>query len=313
VEYVRLRRSHLRVSRLGFGCEPLGGTDWGEVDVCTIQKAVQTAYERGVTLFDTADVYGLGLSEQRLAEALGTNRHSAVISTKFGVNWREDPKWTRAETFLDSSPKRVRKALANSLERLRIDHIPLYFVHWPDATTPLEVTLLALKCYQENGQIGEIGLSNFSASQIEQASSLVRIAAVQLQYNLIDCQAEEELLPLCEQLGISVIAYGTLAQGLLTGKYDESVAFDENDRRYRLPHFQPAHIERNLAAVRRLREVGGRYNKAPAQVAIRWVLEHPAVDAVIVGAKTPTQVESNLGAMDWTLSKDDYHYLATDY
>jgi aryl-alcohol dehydrogenase-like predicted oxidoreductase len=311
VEYVKLGNTDLVVSQIGFGSEPLGGTDWGPVNQDMAIAAVSQALELGINFFDTADVYGLGRSEQLLSKALGPRRHDVIIATKFGVNWEGNSEGGRAKTFPDSRPRWVVEALENSLRRLRIDTIPLYYIHWPDPNTPLANTLEALVKCQESGKIKYLGVSNFAPDQIREVNQIVSLAAVQLQYNLINCQIEQALLLSCQNLGISVLAYGPLAQGLLTGKYDIDTIFGQDDRRHRLPHFQREDMVENLKTVDRLKEVGINYGKSPAQVAIRWVLESPAISCVITGAKSPAQIENNVGALGWHLTSQDYEYLRT--
>jgi aryl-alcohol dehydrogenase-like predicted oxidoreductase len=167
MEYAAL--ADLKVSRIIFGCEALGGTDWGKVDVPAVQAAVAHAWDRGINTFDVADVYGLGRAETALAEALGPRRHDAVIITKFGVNWRQGKNGGRAETFRDASPAHAKKAAENSLRRLKIDCIPLYLVHWPDPRTPLADTRAALEELKAAGKIRRYGLSNFPGRRLAAA------------------------------------------------------------------------------------------------------------------------------------------------
>lgn len=313
MEYRKLGHSELAISRLGFGAEPLGGIDWGEVDEKKAMAAVRQAVERGINYFDTADVYGLGRSEIVLSRALGSKRHDVVVGTKFGVNWHDPAPGQRAQVFYDSSPQRVLEALENSLRRLRLDTIPLYYIHWPDPNTPLEETLAVLARCKEAGKIRAIGLSNFSASQISTASQIVEIDAVQVQYNLIDRFAEIEIFPLCKRLGISVFTYGSLAQGLLTGKYGLDTTFAQDDRRHRLTHFQSGQRKAHQKAIDSLRDVAQMYSKEISQVALRWILENPAVTCAIVGAKNPAQVVSNSGAVGWGLGHREMQRLGQGY
>jgi len=232
-----------------------------------------------------------------------------VIATKGGVNWLPEPQG-RAKTYLDSSPKHLVEAVEASLQRLRIDTIPLYFIHWPDPKTPIAETMDALARCKEQGKIGDVGLSNFSPSQVRQAAQYMKIAAVQLQYNLIDRSGEAELLACCRELDIHVIAYGVLAQGLLTGKYPSPPVFEQNDRRHRLRHFQSDVIQEKMKFVERLKLVSVKYDKTPAQTAIRWVLDNPDVHFALAGAKSPTQIEHNVGALEWHLTPADYRFLS---
>lgn len=310
IESAKLSHTDLVVSRLAFGCEPLGGVDWGQFDMRLAVQAVEDALDFGVNFFDTADVYGLGRSERILSAALRARRHDAIILSKFGVNWQASQDGGRARTFLDSSPRRVVEALEASLRRLRIDCIPLYLVHWPDPRTPIAATMDALVRCREAGKIEHIGVSNFPAPLIRTAHRLAGLALVELSYSLLGREAEKDVFPCCQELGISVLAYGVLGQGLLTGKYGPGARFGSNDRRSRLECFHGEHLAQNLKLVDRLRAVGRRYGKTPAQVAIRWVLDHPAVTAAIIGIKSSRQLEENLGAMNWLLEANDWEYLA---
>lgn len=310
MECVRLSRIDLIISRVGFGCEPLGGADWGYVDESDAVAAVSRALDLGINFFDTADVYGLGRSEEILSRALGERRKDVVIATKFGVNWHKGPTTGRARTFFDCSPRRTIEALEGSLRRLQVDCIPLYLVHWPDPKTPIGETMQALMKCREEGKIRHIGVSNFPASQIREAHQAADLSAVELPYNLIDRRCEAEVLPLCRELGLAVIAHGPLAQGLLTGKYDLNSRFGQDDRRHRLPHFQGKALVEHLRIVDRLKEVGERHQRSPAQVAIRWLLDYTSVTCAITGAKSPPQIEDNVGAVGWSLAQDECRYLA---
>lgn len=305
MEQVRFGNTDLRVSRIGFGCEPLGGCDWGQVDEPEAVKAVHRALDLGINFFDTADIYGLGRSEEVLSKALGERRRDVIIATKFGVNWVRDPKGGRAKTFYDSSPKRAIEALEGSLRRLRIDTISVYQVNWPDPDTPIADTMEALVKCQAAGKIRCIGLCNFPAPLIREAHNVSPLASLQAKYNLLDRQIEGEILGCCAELGLAVLAWGSLAQGLLSGKYGPESRFGNDDRRSRLEHFQGEKLAENLKLVDKLREIGARYGKTPAQVAVRWVLTNPLVTCAIVGAKKPVQVEENAEATGWNLSEPD--------
>jgi len=219
MEYVRVPQSGLRVSRIGFGCEQLGGFDWGVVDEKLAAAAVEKALASGVNFFDTANVYGLGRSEEVLSTALGQRRHEVVIATKCGLNWTPSRNGNRARTYVDSKPQTVVQSLEGSLRRLRVDSIGLCFLHWPDPHVPLEQTLEALERCLRTGKIRSLGLSNYPASLIRKACQVAPISAAESPYSLIDRDAEKQVFACCRDHGISVIAYGALGQGLLTGKY----------------------------------------------------------------------------------------------
>jgi len=310
MEYIRLFNTDLTISRLIFGCEPLGGTDWGKIDKNLLDQSVSKALDLGISCFDVANVYGLGLAEERLSQTLGSKRHEVVIISKFGVNWEKPLGQNRAKTFLDCSPERVISSSEGSLQRLRVDCIPIYLVHWPDPKTPIDKTLEVLLQCQKEGKIQYFGVSNFPLTLLREANHFKNIGIVELQYNLVDRISEEELLPYCRTEKINVFAYGALAQGLLTGKYDASTTFEKDDRRHRLPHFQPNFIKKNLQILDKLKTIGDRYGKTLSQVAIRWILDNPSISAAIVGAKTPYQTEMNLGALEWQLTSEERAYLS---
>jgi aryl-alcohol dehydrogenase-like predicted oxidoreductase len=305
---IRISGREVAVDGVAMGCEPLGGTDWGAYDPAQAEAAVCRALDLGVTVFDTADVYGLGLSEEVLSRALGPRRHDVVIVTKFGVAWEEGGR--RARTWRDASPARVRAALLASLRRLRLDRIPLYLVHWPDPATPVEATMEALARCRDEGLVEAVGVSNFTPELVRRAHAVLPLAALELQYSLLDRGAEAGLLPLARELGVTVLAYGPLAQGLLTGKYGAGARFGANDRRHRLGHFRGRGLERALEVVGRVCAAAERLGRTPAQVALRWVLDHPAVSCAIAGAKSPAQVEANAGVAGWRLPPEMREALA---
>lgn len=291
----------------------LGGTDWGAVDIQAAMATVRKAHCRGISTFDTADVYGLGRSEEVLANALGEMRAQVTICSKFGVNWRNRVSAGRAETFRDCRPERVSEALENSLRRLRLECIPLYLVHWPDPSVPISDTIGALRRCHEQGKLVGVGVSNFAADEIRQAHAMFPLSVVQLPLSLIAARRSAEAIQCCRELGIRVMCYGPLAQGLLTGKYGPGSRFGTDDRRYRLPHFRPEFLARSAVALEHLRQVAARHGKTPAQAALRWVLDHPAVSSAVVGAKTPQQLDENLGAVGWALAIDEWDSMLADW
>jgi len=293
-----------RISRLGLGGCPLGGHGWGKVDDSESLAAVRRAVDRGIAFFDTADVYGLGHSEEILAKGLGALRHKVVIASKFGV--RRD---AGGRTCKDISPLYLRTALEASLRRLRVDCIPLYYAHWPDGVTPVTEVMSELMRVREEGKIRWIGLSNFSSPEVEQALAVGPVHAVQAQFSLLARRSAADLLPVVRRSKTALVTWGSLAQGMLTGEFDARSIFAADDRRSRYEAFQGAAYRTNLAAVEVVKQVAERYGKTPAQVAIRWLLDTPGVGAVLFGAKRPAQVDENLGADGWRLDDADYRLL----
>ena len=305
-----LKNAGFEVTSLGLGCEPLGGTDWGHIDHDEVRSAVGRAFDLGIRVFDTADVYGLGRSEIELSKALGVNRHKATVITKFGVRWEQNGNKKRALTYKDASPAYLTQALENSLRRLDLDTIPVYLVHWPDQSTLIDDTLDALERLRVQGKIISYGLSNFDNKSIESLVKNYNVSAVTLPYNLVEREKLKLLSNVLESSDILSFSYGPLAQGLLTGKYMCDAKFDTSDRRHRLPHFSSQMWVRNKNLLDFLEILGEKYDKTISQVALRWVLDSGSVDSVIVGAKSCKQIEENYSALGWRLSKEDVSELS---
>lgn len=307
MEYRKLGLTNLRVSRLAFGGWAIGGYGWGKINDRDSVAAIRKALDLGINFFDTADVYGLGHSEEVLSQALGEDRHKVVIATKFGKNWDKNGK-----TFLDASPKRVVEALEGSLKRLRIDCIPLYQIHWPDPKISIGETIRALKKCQQEGKIAHIGCSNFSPDQMREAQEIARIESLQAPYNFTDRKIEKEILPYCQRKKISVITYSPLVQGLFSGQYNINSKFDKDDIRGKYENWQGEKFKAGLKLTERLKEIGIRYEKTPAQIALRWILDNPSIGHVIVGIIKPEHITENAEAVDWKFLPED-HKMLTNY
>lgn len=299
MEYAFLGQTGISVSRLGFGCWAIGGHGWGAVDDDDSIRAIRHGLELGINFFDTADVYGLGHSEEVLARALGDDIKRVIIATKFGVVWDDHAKISR-----DISPARVRLALEGSLRRLKTDCIDLYQVHWPDGKTEVEETMDELKKCQDQGKVRFVGCSNFDSMLVDRSQSRHRLESSQFPYSVITRDAEEKYLPSCEKWRMSGLAYEPLAKGLLTGKFTVASVIGDNDVRLRDPNFGERY-QKNLRVVDCLRELGKKYGRLPAQVAIRWVLQDERVSVAITGMKTVPQVADNCGSVEWKLEDAD--------
>lgn len=281
------------VSRICFGCEPLGGSDWGRVEFADISSAVERALELGINFFDTADVYGLGLSELRLSEILGSRRHDVLIATKGGLSWQAGMSSERASIRRNSSPKYLQGAVEASLRRLRLDRLPIYFIHWPDPNTDIRATFECLTDLKDAGKIGWIGCSNFSVEQVRLASQVSNVSFVQLPMNILGEQMEVDMQLLTQEKDIDVVAYNVLANGLLTGKYGPNACFPKDDRRSRLPLFQGDAYRYALAEVQEFSTVAKANGLTCAQYAIAKVLRYPQVTSTILGIKNRQQIEEN--------------------
>jgi aryl-alcohol dehydrogenase-like predicted oxidoreductase len=305
MEYVPLGNDGTIVSRVAFGCEPLGGTDWGSIDIAEVKAAAREAYESGITLFDTADVYGLGRSETRLSEALGDARTKVIIATKGGLHWRSSTSHSRASIHKDNSPKAITQSVEASLRRLRVDQIGLYQIHWPDGRTAVEDTVEALLRCVEAGKIRNLGCSNVGPDELRSAYDSGARASVQMSFNLLH-QASAPTFDVAVELGMATLAYGCLAQGLLTGKFRGGEAFGSNDRRSRLSHFT---TEDHSVLINDLRTAATRLTKTPSQLALRWVLDVGRISCAVVGIKSRQQLRENLGAVGWVLRPCDLRFL----
>jgi len=252
----------------------------------------------GINFFDTADVYGFGHSEEILNKALGKEINNVVIATKFGVSWDEKGAIGR-----NCSAGYVVRALESSLRRLKIDCIPLYQIHWPDNETPISETMEVLEKCRKQGKVRYVGCSNFSTNLIREAQKWGQVVSLQIPYNIIKNNIEEK--DVFYKNGISILAYDLIAKGLFTGKYDNNTKFNQDDNRSRDVNFQRERFRKILKLVEELRIIGKKYNKTPAQTAIRWVLDTPFIDCGIVGMRDIQQVKENVGALNWKLAQED--------
>ena len=305
METIQLGSSRQQITRLGMGGCPLGGYGWGVCSDDAARNAVRTALQRGVTFFDTADIYGLGHSEELLGEVLGAEKNRVCLASKFGV--RRSPE---GKTWYDISPNYVREALENSLRRLKTDFISLYYIHWPDGKTRIEDSVAELDKMRQEGKIGAIGVSNFSAEEIRRACDVAKIDAVQVQFSLLDQEKARRLFDVVQKNNLTLVTWGSLAQGLLTGKYDENSTFVEGDRRNRYENFTGEKFKKNLKVVREIKTIAAGLNKTASETAIRWLLDTKPVGAVLFGAKNPAQVNDNLGSDGWALPPEGYQALS---
>jgi len=300
MEYFQLTPSDLKISRIGFGCAAISGYDYGKVDERESIKSIRKAWEKGINLFDTADVYGFGNTEKILVNALGNERHKAIITTKFGVNWDQSGR-----TYKDCSVKRMIKALENSLRRLRLNCIPIYMIHCYDGLTPLPDLISALQECQKQGKIQYLGCSNFTEGMVLKALETHKLDFIQLPYNMVRKDYESQLFTSFKKHGMITMIYDVLARGLLTGKYKKKVKFEENDTRNTDQYFKGAYFDAGQKIIKRLETIGRRYHKTPSQVAIKWALEQSFINSVLIGSKNTSQVSENTDVFEWRLSQED--------
>jgi len=287
LERMTIGASGVTTSRIGLGTWAIGGWMWGGTDEAQSIATIRSAVERGVTLIDTAPVYGFGRSEEIVGKALaeGGLRGQVQIATKVGLSWKD------GEPFRDSRPARIRREIEDSLRRLRTDVIDLYQVHWPDLETPIADTAGALEDLRREGKIRAIGLSNHSPAQMDAFRLSAKVDAVQPPYNLFEREMEADVLPYAKDAGLAVLCYGALCRGLLAGRMTAETAFSGDDLRQRDPKFQKGRFPQYLAATEALTTLAReRFGKSLPALAVRWILDQGPTIA-LWGARRPEQLD----------------------
>ncbi len=308
MEYRAFGQTGIQISAIGIGCWEIGG-GYGSIEETEFITAVNRALDLGINSFDTAEAYGFGASEKSLAKALGSRRKDAVITTKFGIGYKEAPN------FRDSGRARIMASIEKSLSNLNTDYVDVYMVHWPDVNTPFEETVVALGDLVTQGKARAVGISNFRLGQIETAMKARRVDVVQYCWNMFDQRMRKEIFPYCQQNSIGVMAYGSLAYGLLTGAFSEDTNFESDDWRARrgrmgginlFQHlFGPDYFPKNIRVVEELKGMAKRYGKSLPQFALRWTLSNPVVSTALVGCRNVAEVEDNVGALGWSIADAD--------
>jgi aryl-alcohol dehydrogenase-like predicted oxidoreductase len=286
-----LGKSGLRVSRVGLGCNNFGR----RLDLDRTRAVVEAALAEGITFIDTADIYGGGDSERFLGQILEGRRDEVVLATKFGM--ADDGNGSRDY---------VRRAIAASLERLRTDHVDVYYYHRPDGVTPIAETVRAMVELVEEGTVRAIGVSNFTAEQLDEAVEAGPIAALQNRYSLLERGAEQDVLPRCRELGVSFVPYFPLASGLLTGKYRRGEAPPPGSR---LERRRDALSDEAFDRIDLLQEFAEARGRSLLELAIAGLASQPAIASVIAGATSPEQIRANAAAAEWELSGDELEEL----
>ncbi|WP_306598638.1 aldo/keto reductase [Geothrix sp. 21YS21S-2] len=297
----------LEVSALGLGCMGMSHAYGNVPDRTEMIGLLRSAVDRGVTFFDTAEVYGPLVNEELLGEALQHLRSKVVLATKFGFAIGVPP--TADGPALDSRPENIRKVAEASLRRLRTDVIDLFYQHRVDPAVPIEEVAGAVKDLIRAGKVRHFGLSEASAATVRRAHAVQKVTALQNEYSLWERRVEPEILPVLEELGIGLVPYSPLGRGFLTGALDEKTAFVPGDFRNSLPRFAPEARKANQALVELLGRIGARKGATPAQVALAWLLAQRPWIVPIPGTTKLARLEENLGAADLELTAGDLHDL----
>ena len=300
----KLGSSNLEVSALGLGCMRMS---FGDSPIGTRQEMISflhSAVDRGITFFDTAEVYGPFTNEELVGEALFPYRGQVVIATKFG--FKHDPgKGPGPAVGLDSRPEQIKRVAEASAKRLRVEAIDLFYQHRVDPDVPIEDVAGAVKELIQQGKVKHFGLSEASAETIRRAHAIQPVTAVQSEYSMWWRIPEEDVLPTCEELGIGFVPYSPLGKGFLTGKVDENTTFADNDIRARIPRFAPEAMKANWVLVDLLAKIGEQKEATPAQMALAWLLAQKPWIVPIPGSRRLKHLDDNIGALAVELAPGD--------
>lgn len=303
-----LGNSKLEVSALGLGCMRMSFGDSPVGDRQEMISLLHKAVERGITFFDTAEVYGPFTNEELLGEALSPFRSEVVIATKFG--WQLKPDGSPGWTGLNSRPEHIKQVAEASLKRLKVEVIDLFYQHRVDPDVPIEDVAGAVRDLIQAGKVRHFGLSEASAKSIRRAHAVQPVTAVQSEYSLWWRAPEEEVLPACEELGIGFVPFSPLGRGFLTGKIDENTTFARSDLRSRIPRFAPEAMKANQVFIDLLAEIGVKKDATPAQIALAWLLAQKPWIVPIPGTRRLERLDENIGAAAVELTSDDLGEIA---
>ncbi len=298
-----LGNSGLEVSAIGLGCMGMSWSYGPAHDKQEMIALIRRAVERGVTFFDTAEVYGPLVNEELVGEALAPFRDQVVIATKFG--WKGAAPGEARWSLLDSRPEHIRQVVESSLKRLRVEVIDLYYQHRVDPDVPIEDVAGAVKALIAAGKVKHFGMSEPGVNTLRRAHAVQPVAAVQNEYSLWWRRPETTMLPVCEELGIGFVPYSPLGKGFLTGKIDEQTTLDSSDFRSTLPRFTPDARRSNQGLVDRLSRIAQAKGATPAQIALAWLLAQRPWIAPIPGTTKPHRLEENIGAAEIELTAED--------
>jgi aryl-alcohol dehydrogenase-like predicted oxidoreductase len=308
MEYRQIGQSELKASVVSLGTWVFGGECWGEADDTESIKAVNAALDAGINLIDTAPVYGNGRSEEVIGKAIKGREKEIIIATKCGLE--QKGKSIRPNL----KPEFIEEEINNSLRRLGVETIDLYQCHWPDPRTPLEETFNKLNDLVKEGKIRYIGVSNFNADLLKEALKFSSIESDQMHYSLFERSIEKEIIPVCEDSGVSILAYGTLGGGILTGKYKEPPQISKGDVRsffykyYKEPFWSKA---REMIDV--LEDIAVKHDSPVSNAAINWVLNKKIVASCIAGSRNLEQIRKNAEAANWTFDNGEFEVICNRY
>lgn len=302
MEFTTIPNLKKKVSRIGLGTWSIGGFMWGGTDDQLAIATIHKSLEKGINLIDTAPIYGFGKSEEIVGRAIKQygNREKIIIATKVGIAWENQ------YIYRDSSRKRILKEIKDSLQRLQVDYIDLYQVHWPDLETPFSETAATLKELLDAGTIRSIGVSNYSVEQMEEFQKAAPLHVNQLPFNLFERELEKTVLEYCVRNNLSTLGYGSLCRGLLTGKMRKDTQFQGDDLRKVDPKFKEPHYSEYLKCVERLQQwARQKHQRSVLALAIRWALDK-GINIALWGARKPEQLNEIETIWGWKLNAQDF-------
>jgi len=320
MEYRELGESGLSASVITFGAWAIGGWMWGGAERKDAVEAIRASYDQGVTSIDTAPIYGQGLSEEIVGEALESiPRDKVQIMTKYGMRWNEkkgefafhsqDNAGKPLEIYKYAGKESIVRECEDSLRRLRTDYIDLYQIHWPDSTTPVEETMEAVGQLLKQGKIRAAGVSNYNVALMERGEKTLKLASDQVPFSMVNRDIEKELVPWCIRHKKAILAYSPLQRGLLTGKIRPGHSFGDGDTRAGSKFYKPENVERINRFLDKLRPLAESKSASLAQLVIRWTIERPGITIALVGARDAQQAVQNARAIDVKLSPEEILFI----
>ncbi|WP_210487207.1 aldo/keto reductase [Rufibacter aurantiacus] len=323
MEYRKLGTTDLEVSVLTFGAWAAGGWMWGGTERQEAVDAIRAAYEHGMTSIDTAPIYGQGLSEEIVGEAIkGIPRDKVQILTKYGMRWdlakgdfamnSEDNQGKNIDIYKYAGRESIIKECEDSLRRLGTDYIDLYQIHWPDSTTPIQETMETVAQLIKEGKVRQAGVSNYNVAQMQEAEKYLTLASNQVPYSMVHRNIEADVVPHSLEQQIGILAYSPLERGLLTGKIKPGHHFNEGDHRASLPIYQPENLVKVNAFLDKIKPLADDKNATLGQLVLRWTIAQPGITIALVGARNAEQTIQNAKAMDVQLSQEEITFITDE-
>lgn len=316
MEYRNLGTSDLKLSVITFGAWAAGGWMWGGTERSEAVAAIKDSFEAGVTSIDTAPIYGQGLSEEIVGEAIkGLPRDEVQILTKFGMRWdlakgnlamhSKDNSGNPIDVYKYAGKESIMKECEDSLKRLGTDYIDLYQIHWPDLTTPIEESMEAVAKLIEQGKVRYAGVCNYTATMMEEAANTINLVSNQVPYSMVKRDIEQEIVPYCMENDKAILAYSPLERGLLTGKMKPGYQFAADDHRANIYFYRDENLLKVNEFLEKIKPIADEKNATISQLVLRWTVEQPGITIALAGARNSTQALQNAAAMEIQLTKEE--------